>query len=297
MKRSILAAAVAAFAFAFAFAFASGPAFAETPIRILAAQNFYAEVATAIGGDRVSVETIAMPAGADPHDFEPSPSVARAVSDATIVLFNGADYDHWMENLLESTERPDRTVIEAASLIGAREGDNPHVWYDPRTLPAVADAVASTLAKLDPADAAAFETRKVAFLAMLGPIQQKVASIRQRFAGAPIAATEPVFGYMADALGLTTGNADFQAAIMNETEPSTKDVAALESNLRDHNVKALIYNTQVTDAMTEQLLTVAKEADIPVVGVTETRPDGKTYPEWMLDQLDALDKALAGQSS
>jgi zinc/manganese transport system substrate-binding protein len=227
MKRMIFAAA--------ALALLASPAFAETPIKILAAQNFYAEVATAIGGDRVSVETVAMPAGADPHDFEPPPSVARSVSDAAVVVFNGADYDHWMENLLESTERPDRQVIEAA--------------------------------------------------------------IRDRFAGASIAATEPVFGYMADALGLKSGNAEFEAAVMNETEPSAKDVAALQNDLREHKVKALIYNTQVTDAMTEQLLAVAKEADVPVVGVTETTPEGKTYPEWMLDELDALEKALAGQSS
>jgi zinc/manganese transport system substrate-binding protein len=289
MKRSILATAV--------LAWLSGPAFAETPIKILAAQNFYAEVATAIGGDRVSVETVAMPADADPHDFEPAPSVARSVSDAAIVVFNGADYDHWMEHLLESTERPDRQVIEAAQLIGVEEGDNPHVWYDPRTIPAVAEALAATLAELDPADAANYETRKAAFLATVKPVGDKVAAIRDRFAGSPIAATEPVFGYMADALGLKSSNAEFQAAIMNETEPSAKDVAALESYLREHKVKALIYNTQVTDAMTEQLLSVAKEADVPVVGVTETTPEGKTYPEWMLDELDALEKALAGQSS
>jgi zinc/manganese transport system substrate-binding protein len=289
MKRSVLATAL--------LAWLSGPAFAETPIKILAAQNFYAEVATAIGGDRVSVETVAMPADADPHDFEPAPSVARSVSDAAIVVFNGADYDHWMEHLLESTERPDRQVIEAAQLIGVEEGDNPHVWYDPRTIPAVAEALAATLAELDPADAANYETRKADFLATVKPVGDKVAAIRDRFAGSAIAATEPVFGYMADALGLKSSNAEFQAAIMNETEPSAKDVAALGSDLREHKVKALIYNTQVTDAMTEQLLSVAKEADVPVVGVTETTPEGKTYPEWMLDELDALEKALSGQSS
>jgi zinc/manganese transport system substrate-binding protein len=289
MKRSIFAAA--------ALALLCSPAFAETPIKILAAQNFYAEVATAIGGDRVSVETIVMPAGADPHDFEPAPSVARSVADAAIVVFNGADYDHWMENLLESTERPDRQIIEAASLIGAKEGDNPHVWYDPRTIPAVAEALATMLARLDPAAAANYEARKTAFLATVKPVGDKVAAIRARFAGSAIAATEPVFGYMAEALGLKSGNAAFEAAIMNETEPSAKDVAALQNDLREHKVKALIYNTQVTDAMTEQLLSVAKEADVPVVGVTETTPEGKTYPEWMLDELDALEKALAGQSS
>jgi zinc/manganese transport system substrate-binding protein len=270
---------------------------AELPISILAAQNFYGQVAEAIGGDRVTVENILISPDADPHDFEPPPSVARAVADAAIVVFNGADYDHWMENLLESTERPERTVIEAADLIGVEEGENPHVWYDPRLMPAVADALAKALAELDPDGATDYEARRQAYVATLAPLDAKVGAIRQRFDGTAITATEPVFGYMADALGLKMSNEDFQTAIMNETEPSAKEIAAVVDDIRDHKVEALVYNTQVTDAMTEQLLGAAREADVPVVGVTETVPDGMSYAEWMIGQLESLEKALAGPSS
>lgn len=274
-----------------------GAAAAELPITIVAAENFYGEVATAVSGARATVENILISPDADPHDFEPPPSVARAVADAAVVVFNGADYDHWMENLLESTERPERTVIEAAGLIGVKEGDNPHVWYDPRTMPAVADALARVLSELDPEGATDYEARRQAYVATLAPFDAKVGSIRQRFDGTAITATEPVFGYMADALGLRMSNEDFQTAIMNETEPSAKDIAAVVDDIRDHKVKVLVYNTQVTDAMTEQLLGAAREANVPVVGVTETVPEGMSYADWMIGQLESLEKALAGPSS
>jgi zinc/manganese transport system substrate-binding protein len=274
-----------------------GATAAELPISILAAQNFYGQVAEAIGGDRVKVENILISPDADPHDFEPPPSVARAVADAAVVVFNGADYDHWMEHLLESTERPERKVIEAAGLIGVKEGDNPHVWYDPRVMPAVAEAIATTLAELDPEGAADYEARRQAYGATLAPLDAKVGAIKQRFDGTAITATEPVFGYMADALGLKMSNEDFQTAIMNETEPSAKDIAAVVDDIRGHKVKALVYNTQVTDAMTEQLLGAAREANVPVVGVTETVPEGMSYADWMIGQLESLEKALAGPSS
>ena len=91
-------------------------------------------------------------------------------------------------------------------------------------------------------------------------------------------------------------NQSFQRAIMNETEPSAKDTAAMEADLKGAKVKTLFYNTQVTDAVTEHLLSLANAAKVPVVGVTETRPAGQTYIQWMLSEIDATDKALAGQA-
>jgi zinc/manganese transport system substrate-binding protein len=269
----------------------------DVPIPIVSAQSFYGEVAAAVGGNRVTVESVPVSPDADPHDFSPSPSVARAIADATIIVFNGAGYDHWMDHLLHATATRERIVIEAAVLVGVGQGDNPHIWYDPRTMPAMAAALAEALGRLDPTEAEAFEERRQAFVATLAPIDDKVAAIKGRFEGTLIAATEPVFGPMADALGLTTTNQRFQTAIMNETEPSARDIAAVIDDIANGRVKALIYNTQVADAMTDQLVDTANRADVPVVGVTETNPDGQAYADWMLGQLDALENALAGPSS
>lgn len=269
----------------------------DLPILIVAAQNFYGEVASTVGGDRVTVENVVVSADADPHDFEPPASVARAVADAGVIVMNGAEYDHWMERLVEASVHPDRVVIDVAGLIGAVEGDNPHVWYDPRAVPALAGALAETLSTIDPAGADGYASRSNSFVESLDELTQAISEIRDNHAGTPVTATEPVFGPMAAALGLEMRNEEFQRAIMNETEPSAQQIAAMQDDLRNHKVKVLFYNSQVVDPLTEQLLAVAAEADVPVVGVTETLPPGMTFVEWMTGQLGATARALAAPGS
>lgn len=270
---------------------------AELPIPIVAAESFYGEVASAIGGDRVAVENVAISPDADPHDFAPPPSVARAVADARLVIMNGADYDHWMEHLLEASADGDRIVLDVGVLLDAKEGANPHLWYDPRAVPALAAALTAALSTVDPDGAAQYQARFEDYTASLGGLDQKIATIRERFAGTEVAASEPVFGPMAEALGLRMLGEDFQLAIMNETEPSARAIAEVEDDLRSGKAKVLFYNSQVVDPLTERLLATAEQAGVPVVAVTESVPAGKTYVGWMLDQLDATAKALAAPSS
>jgi zinc/manganese transport system substrate-binding protein len=124
------------------------------------------------------------------------------------------------------------------------------------------------------------------------PLDDRIAALRAKLAGTAVTATEPVFGYMADALGLAMQNDRFQLAVMNGTEPSARDIAAFETGLRTHAVKVLIYNSQTSQKLAEHMRNLATEAGVPVIAVTETEPEGKTYQEWMLSQLDALDRAL-----
>jgi zinc/manganese transport system substrate-binding protein len=134
-------------------------------------------------------------------------------------------------------------------------------------------------------------------LASLERVAQRAAQIKAKYAGTAVTATEPVFGPMADALGLTMRNQRFQLAMMNDTEPSARDVASFENDLKQHKVKVLLYNSQVSEKLTLRLLDIAKLAKVPVVGVTETQPANMSFQDWILGQLDALDKALAGPSS
>ena len=270
---------------------------AELPIPIVAAESFYGEVAAAIGGDRVAVESVAISPDADPHDFAPPPSVARAVADARIVIMNGLEYDHWMEQLIEASEDPDRVVLDVAALVGAKEGGNPHLWYDPSAVPALAGALTAALSAADPEGAGEYERRFKDYAASLEELNQKIAALRDRYADTEVAASEPVFGLMAEALGLKVLGEDFQHAIMNETEPSARSIAEIEDDLRSGRAKVLFYNSQVVDPLTERLLALAEGANVPVVAVTESMPRGKTYVGWMLDQLDATAKALATPAS
>src|ERR1041385_4962114 len=117
---------------------AASPSTAAEPIKVVAAENFYADVAKQIGGDAVDVVSILTNPDQDPHLFEASPSVARDIADARIVIANGVDYDPWIDTLLSASPSRDRTVIVVANLAGRKPGDNPHLWYDPNNVVAMA---------------------------------------------------------------------------------------------------------------------------------------------------------------
>jgi zinc/manganese transport system substrate-binding protein len=268
------------------------PAAAARSVSVIAAENFYGDVAKQIGGPNVKVASILSNPDQDPHLFEASPSVAREISDARIVVLNGIDYDPWMAKLLGASRSNLRRAIVVAPLAARKTGDNPHVWYDTQTMLAYAAVLTEVLAAADPSDAAGYRQRLARFQASMQPIQEKIAALRDHLAGTPVTATEPIFGYMFDALGMPSRNQSFQLSVMNNTEPSASDVAAFENDLKTHRVKLLIYNSQATDPTAERMEKIAKSAGVPVVGATETEPPGKNYQGWMMSELDAVDGAL-----
>jgi zinc/manganese transport system substrate-binding protein len=270
------------------------PGWAAGPITIVAAENFYGDVARQIGGPAAKVTSILSNPEQDPHLFEASPSVARDIAAARIVVLSGIDYDPWMEKLLDASRASQRRTIVVAPLAARKTGDNPHVWYDTETMLAYGAVLTEVLAAEDPANAAGFRQRLAQFQQSLQPVQARIATLRERLAGTPVTATEPIFGYMFDALGMLSRNQSFQLAVMNNTEPSAADVAAFENDLKKHQVRLLIYNSQATDPTAERMEKIARQAGVPVVGATETQPIGaKSYQEWMMSELNAIDQALA----
>ena len=265
----------------------------EAKLSVVAAKNFYGDIAQQIGGKLVDVVSIMSNPDQDPHLFETTPTVIRQVGAAQVVIFNGADYDPWMNKLLSATPRAGRIVVNVAELVGTKSGANPHLWYAPATIPAVAKALAGAFSKADAPHAADYASRQEAFEASLTGLYQKVDQIRAKYAGTVVTATEPVFGYMVSALGLKMRNERFQLAVMNDTEPSARDIAAFERDLKEHKVRLLFYNKQASTKLTQRMLEVARSSNIQVVGVTETQPAGVNYQDWMLMQLDEVEKALA----
>jgi zinc/manganese transport system substrate-binding protein len=270
---------------------------ADGRIAVLAAENFYGDVASQIGGDRVAVTSVLTNPDQDPHLFETSPDVVRKVAAAQIIVYNGADYDPWMEKLRQAAGKPGSVAIVAADLVHKKAGDNPHLWYDPPTMPAVAKALAAAFAAADPAHSGEYAARLETFLASLAPLNETIAAIGKAYAGTAVTATEPVFGYMAAALKLRMRDERFQIAVMNDTEPSARDLAAFEQDLKSRRVRVLFYNKQATDNLVGRLVALARTSGIPVVGVTETSPPGLSYQAWMQNQLHATARALAGSPS
>ena len=274
----------------------AAPAFAD-PVKVVAAENFYGDMASQIGGANVAVTSILSNPDQDPHLFEASPDTAKALTDAKVVIVNGVDYDPWMEKLLSAHKAPGRKEVVVGALVGHKAGDNPHLWYDPAYMKAAAKALVADLIAVDPAHKADYEQGQAKFRDSLKPLDDKIAAMRKSYAGQSVTASEPVFGYQAGLLGLKMRNEKYQLAIMNTAEPTPSEVAAFENDLKGKKVKAMLYNAQASEPAVGKLVQLAKDNGVPVVGVSETEPANSTYQDWMMGQLNALDKALAGGAS
>jgi zinc/manganese transport system substrate-binding protein len=269
-------------------------------IVVVGAENEYANVLAQIGGKYVQASAIMSNPNTDPHTFEASPSVARNLSQARLVVQNGVGYDTWADTIENAAPNPARTVIVVQDLLGL-PGDtpNPHLWYKPSTMPAVAGAIAADLAAIQPAHAAYFKANAAAFTSSLSAWDNAIAAFKASYPDTPVATTEPVADYMLQAAGADNMTPfAFQADIMNGTDPSAQDVAVERSLFTQHKVKAFLYNQQVTDTLTDSFITLARQNNIPVVGVYETMPEpGFNYQSWMLAEVQDLRNAVASHVS
>jgi zinc/manganese transport system substrate-binding protein len=264
------------------------------------AENQYANVIEQVGGRYVKTTAIESNPNTDPHSFEASPSVAEAVSAARLVVQNGLGYDTYMEKIESASggvgSNSSRKVIDVQKLLGLPDStSNPHLWYKPGTMAAVAKAVAASLSALQPAHAAYFKANATAFERSLSPWYRALKDFAAEYPSTPVATTEPVGDYMLEAAG-TVNLTPFglQADIMNGVDPAPQDVTLQNGLFADHRVNVFVYNQQVTDSLTESFLQAAKQAGVPVVGVYETMPvPGYDYQSWMLAEVRALHRALA----
>jgi len=271
-----------------------------TAISAIGAENEYANVLSQIGGRYVHVSSILNNPNTDPHTFESSPSVASEVSAAQLIVQNGVGYDTFMNKIESASPNPDRKVITVQNVLGLPDSTpNPHLWYNPKTMPAVAKVMAADLSELRPAHKAYFQARLKAFDQSLTPWLNAIAAFKAKYPGTPVATTEPVADYMLQAAG--TRNLTpftFQADIMNGVDPSPQDISLENGFFTQHKVKVFCYNQQVVDALTTSIRQTALKAGVPVVGVYETMPTpGYDYQSWMLAEVNALRKAVADKIS
>ena len=269
-------------------------------INAIGVENEYADVIAQVGGKYVQVTSIESDPNTDPHTFEASPKIASQIAAAGLIVENGIGYDDWADKIMAAAPNASRKVINVQHLLGLPDSTpNPHLWYDPKTMPAVAKAVAADLGALQPDHAAYFRANAKKFDASLKPWFAAIASFKAAYGGTPVAVTEPVGDYMLQAVGtdiLTPFS--LQAAIMNGTDPSPQDVTTENAFFTGHKVKVFVYNQQVTDPLTESFLSLAKQNRIPIVGVYETMPvPGYNYQSWMVAEVAALRKAVIDKIS
>jgi zinc/manganese transport system substrate-binding protein len=278
---------------------ASGSGSSDGKISVVAAENEYADVVEQIGGKYVEVGAVESDPNTDPHTFEASAGVAQEVAGADLLVENGVGYDSFMGKIASASSSSSRQVINAQELLGLPDSTaNPHLWYKPETMPAVARQLVVDFTELQPAHGAYFAANEKKFEASLEPWLEGLRQFPTKFPGAAVATTEPVADYMLEAAGIENLTpSTMQADIMNDTDPAPQAVAMQESFFSEKQADAFVYNQQVTDSITEKFLSSAAEDGVPVVGVYETMPTGYTYQRWMMAELNALEAAVGNGKS
>lgn len=264
-------------------------------IKVVAAENFWGNIISQIGGNHIYVTSIITNPNTDPHLYESDANDALIVSQAKLVIENGLGYDDFMDKLMSASTNNDRDTIKVSSVLGITGNNaNPHLWYDTAELPKVTAAFEKELAKLDPKDQKTFEANMNSFNQSLEPILSTINTIETKYPNAPVAYTERVPGYLLIAAGLDIKTpVGFASAIEDGNDPAPADISAMENLINNHGIKVLLYNAQVTSPTTEHIKSLAEKANIPVIGVTETMPESeKTFQKWQLDQAKSLLKAL-----
>ncbi|MGC0362196.1 zinc/manganese transport system substrate-binding protein [Rhodococcus sp. 27YEA15] len=280
-------------------------------ITVVASTNVWGDVAQAVAGDKLKVTSIINEPSADPHSFEATPAQAAKITDASLVVYNGGGYDQFVTDILGSTNKDQKTVnaydlldggIHAGETAGeSHDGHthgavNEHVWFDIPTVEAVVNSVADQLGALDPDNAAAYKDNAAAYGTQLAGITTITDSIAKAHAGTPVAQTEPIAHYLLEAAELEDATPEeFTSAIEDGNDPAPAAIAATRQLLAGKEAKALVYNIQTQDKVTQDMRATAEQASVPVVEVTETLPEGLDYIQWQTQTAKSLAQALDAQ--
>jgi zinc/manganese transport system substrate-binding protein len=266
------------------------------PVQVVAAENFWGSIAAQVGGSHVHVTSIIVHPNADPHSYEPTAADARTVAGAQYVIVNGAGYDPWADKLLQANPVSGRKELNVGDYNGKHEGDNPHMWYNPAYVTAVANKIRDDLKSLDPVDATAFDQSTQAFLSTgLKQYHDLIAAIKATYSGVPVGATESIFSYLAPALGLNLITPySYLKAVSEGQDISAADEATVEQQINQKQIKVLIYNSQNTPNNIQALINRARANHIPVATITETLTPAKaSFQNWQSGQLQGIQSALA----
>ena len=296
MRRTLLLAVLGLTAFGAASALAGPGSTVGGPVQVVAAENFWGSIAAQLGGDRVRVTSVISNPATDPHDYEPTAVDARTLAGAQLVIVNGIGYDPWAPKLLAANPVGGRLTLTVGDVVGIEAGGNPHRWYSPPDVQQVIAAIVADYKRLDPTDAAYFDRQRTAFETKgLAAYKSEIATIRKRYAGTPVGASESIFAPLAQALGLTLVTpASFLRAISEGTDPTAKDVTTIDRQIARRELKVWVFNSQNSTPDVQRLTDAARARGIPVTTITETlTPATATFQAWQVAQLRALRAALA----
>lgn len=279
------------------------PSFAAGTDKVKVAASFYpmGEFARKVGGERVDVIEL-VPAGVEPHDWEPTAAHLTTLNAAQLFVYNGGGFEHWVDKTLQSLDNKQLVAVEASRGLplvqgagedGKEQGADPHVWLDPQAAIHEVEAIRDGLIQVDGADRVLFEKNATAYIAELNRLDDEY---RRQLSGCTqkrFFTSHAAFFYLAQRYGLE------QHAIMGlspDAEPSPKDLARVVDQARADGVKFIFFETLVSDKVARL---VAQEVGArpmvlnPIEGLTESdQKAGKDYLAVMRENLVNLKTAL-----
>lgn len=262
---------------------------AQKPIHVVASVDFYGEVASAVLGNHGRVTTLIKSPSVDPHDFDPTPRDATTVSHANVVLGNGLGYDTWLDKLVKSSgQRQLKTIHVGEDVRHLKAGVNEHIWYDPQTMPQLATYLAQQFGRQAPQYKADYQRNARRYVRRLAPLQRQITRLKAQSQHQAVAVSEPVFDAALSALGYRRISDRFEKAVENGTDPAPRDVHALQTAIKQRKIAFFVNNQQASNKTVAGMVRLAKQSGVPVLNVTETRPKGLTYREWMQRQYRQL---------
>ena len=275
----------------------SGCAPAAPPAKPLVVATIYPlwEFARQMAGDRADVVAL-VPAGVEPHDWEPAPRDVSQVQRAAVFVHTGTSLDGWAEKLLADLTGRTGVVVNARgglSVLTVGGITDPHVWLDPTLARVQVQAIAGGLEQADPAGAAAYAERAKAFIARLDALDVEFAAGLADCARREVVTSHAAFAYLARRYRLT------QVPVMGispEAEPSPADLAAIVRTARRLKVTHVFYETLVSPRLAETLSREIGATPLPLNPIEGVSPAeaaaGTGYLELMRANLANLRTAL-----
>lgn len=255
---------------------------ASDKLNIVTTTDFYGEVAKAVAGKYAKVTSIINSPNIDPHDFEPTTKTAKTVANSDLVLYNGVGYDSWVKKL------GGKKYLAVGTIMKTKDGQNEHLWYKKDTMKKTANYLAKQYGKLDPKHKKQFTKNAKNYIKKLTKLNTQLAKIKKNANGQKVAVSEPVFDYALKAMGYKIINTHFAKATEEGGDPSYSDIKKLQTAIKKKQIAFFVANKQADSKVIENMIELCHENDIPVVEVTETLPEGKTYVEWMSSQYQQI---------
>lgn len=261
----------------------------SSKIQIAVSTNVWADVAAKIGGDRVEVQALIDRVGIDPHSYEASARDQLAINQADLLIANGGGYDDFFDKLAKSSGKDVFHAFEKGLQL-----ENEHIWYDLDLVADVAKRIAKKLEKLDSAGEISYRSNLAIFLDKITELKKQASTIAEKTGGLAFLSSEPLADYLLKSLSLENKTPSaFADAIEEERDIAPKTLLEVENILKAKQVQLFVVNEQTSSSQIEELASIAKQNNIPVILLGELLPEGEDYFSWMKKNLQEIEKALS----